>query len=61
MINGGNATDRPSGASLYGYYSSKTLNGSCSYCEYLDFANKKYYVKMWIGASNNDTGWIALN
>ena len=61
MINGGNATDRPSGASLYGYYSSKTLNGGGSYCQYLDFANKKYYVKMWIGASNNDTGWIALN
>ena len=61
MINGGNATDRPSGASLYGYYSSKTLNGGGSYCQYLDFVNKKYYVKMWIGASNNDTGWIALN
>ena len=61
MINGGNATDRPSGASLYGYYSSKTLNGGGSYCQYLDFANKKYYVKMWIGSSNNDTGWIALN
>lgn len=59
-INGGNATDKPSGASLYGYYMSTYLNGGANYCEYLDFANKKMYSKMWIGAVNNGTGWIEL-
>ena len=59
-INVGNATDKPSGASLYGYYMSTYLNGGANYCEYLDFANKKMYSKMWIGAVNNGTGWIEL-
>lgn len=59
-INGGNATDKPSGASLYGYYRSTYLNGGAKYCEFLDFANKKMYSKMWIGSVNNGTGWIEL-
>ena len=59
-INGGNATDKPSDASLYGYYMSIYLNGGAKYCEYLDFANKKMYSKMWIGSVNNGTGWIEL-
>lgn len=59
-INGGNATDKPSGASVYGYYMSTYLNGGAKYCEYLDFANKKMYSKMWIGSVNNGTGWIEL-